>query len=122
MSSPPSSSPSPQSQSDERRVFRRAALGVPVMLDAASAWQKAECENVSAGGVAVRSTVDVPVGTVIDLYFELPTGIAVEASAEVIRRDGDRLALRFVEIDHELEVALRGFCRISGLHGAVKPR
>jgi PilZ domain len=118
MSSPPSSAP-PASGAD-RRAFRRAPLGVPVMLDAGSAWQKAECENVSGGGVAVRSTVDVPVGTLLDLYFELPTGIAVEASAEVIRRDGDRLALRFVEIDRELLVALRGFCRISGLHGAVK--
>lgn len=122
MSSPSSEVPSPGSAPAERRAFRRASLGVPVMLDAASAWQKAECQNVSAGGVAVKSTVDVPVGTVLDLYFELPTGIAVEASARVVRRDGDKLALRFVEIDHELAVALRGFCRISGLHGAVKPR
>lgn len=120
MSSPPSSAP-PEPGSD-RRAFRRAPLGVPVMLDASSAWQKAECENVSAGGVAVRSTVEVAIGDVLDLYFELPTGIAVEASAKVVRRDGDRLALRFVEIDHQLEVALRGYCRISGLHGAVKAR
>lgn len=122
MTTPPVSGPASVPSGAERRSHRRAGLAVPVMLDADSAWQKAECLDVSAGGVAVRSAVDLPLGTVLELYFELPSGVAVEARAEIVRRDGDRVALKFVSIEHELEVALRGFCRISGLHPAVTAR
>lgn len=61
------------------------------------------------------------VGTKVELYFELPSGVAVEANAELVRRDGNRLAFKFVELEHELVVALRAFCRRSGVHAAVRP-
>jgi len=91
------------------------------MLDAVSSYHSGRCENVSAGGVAVRSDAGLDVGTQVELYFELPGGIAVEANAEVVRRDGQCIALRFVELEYELVVALRAYCRRSGMHSAVRP-
>lgn len=91
------------------------------MLDAVSSYHSGRCENVSAGGLFVRTDAGLEVGTKVELYFELPGGIAVEANAEVVRREGDRIALCFVDLDHELVVALRAYCRRSGMHVAVQP-
>lgn len=91
------------------------------MLDAASSYQSARCENVSAGGVVVQADVTLNVGTKVELYFELPGGVAVETDAVVVRQDGPRLALQFVDLEHELVVALRAYCRRSGMHAAVRP-
>ena len=90
------------------------------MLDAVSSYHSARCENVSAGGVVLLTDAVLEVGTKVELYFELPSGIAIEANAEVVRRDGNRLAFKFIELDHELVVALRAFCRRSGMHAAVR--
>ncbi len=106
---------------EERRAFRRVELRAPAMLDAASSYHSGQCENVSAGGVVVHTDAGLEVGTQVELYFELPNGIAVEANAEVVRRDGSHIALKFVELEHELVVALRAFCRRSGMMAAVRP-
>ena len=91
------------------------------MLDAISSYHSARCENVSAGGVVVHTDAALEVGTTVELYFELPGGVAVETNAEVVRHDGERIALRFVDLDHELIVALRAYCRRSGMTAAVRP-
>ena len=105
----------------ERRSYRRVMLEAPVMLDAAAEYKKAQCRNVSAGGVAVQTDGPLPVGTVLEIYFELPIGYAVETRAEVVRSHGNEVALRFVDLDPRAQVALRSYCRVSGLHRVSVP-
>jgi hypothetical protein len=64
----------------------------------------------------VQAELPLSVGAIVDVYFELPVGYAVETRAEVVRVDAQTLAFRFLELQREALVALRSFCRISGLH------
>src|ERR1041385_2629253 len=93
----------PTLDSTDRRVHTRAPLRAPVLLDALSAWQRAQSENVSVGGVAVACETPIPIGKVVEIYFELPNGIAVEATAEVVRASGAMVALKFKNLDRRAE-------------------
>ncbi|MEZ4224241.1 MAG: PilZ domain-containing protein [Polyangiaceae bacterium] len=100
----------------ERRADRRAPLPQPVMVDCAALSQPAPAHDVSRGGLSLKADLGVDVGAVIEVYFELPIGYAVETRAEVIRRQGGITAVKFLALTREDEVALRSYCRISGLH------
>lgn len=107
MSDPPKS---------ERRAFRRAPLDRPVLIDDDRVSQPIRAKNVSGGGIAIDAAVPLEIGAVVDVYFELPIGVAIESKAEVVRVDDGTIAFRFVDLDHEKVVALRSYCRLSGLH------
>lgn len=62
--------------------------------------------------MSVDASADV--GTEFDVYFELPSGLPVEARAVVVRPLPDGLVLRFVTLAPRARVALRAFCRPSG--------
>jgi len=103
----------PSLDSTDRRVHARAPLRAPVLVDALSAWQRARSENVSVGGVAVACDTPIPVGKTVEVYFELPNGIAVEATAEVVRSSGAVVGLRFKDLDRRAELALKSHCRAA---------
>ena len=85
------------------------------MLDSTAAYQSARCRDVSAGGVCVFVDEKIEVGTGIEVYFELPTGVAVEAQAQVVRSKGHLVALRFLDLDAQMRAALVAFCELSGV-------
>lgn len=86
------------------------------MIETAAASERGRVLNVSGGGAAIETPVELAPGEQVSLYFELPIGYAVETRAEVLRREADKVAVKFLELSREAEVALRSFCRISGLH------
>jgi hypothetical protein len=88
---------------------------LPVLVDTQQSWQRARCENVSVSGVALVCDVPIPIGTTVALYFELPSGVAVETEACVVRSNGHSLGLRFVRLDRETEVAIRAHCHASSV-------
>jgi hypothetical protein len=100
----------------ERRAYRRAPLDRQVLIDDDRVSQPVRARNVSGGGFAIDANVPLAIGSVVDVYFELPIGVAIEARAEVVRVEDGTMAFRFVELDHDKVVALRSFCRLSGLH------
>jgi hypothetical protein len=123
MSLPPTSErpafvPGPRAVAD-RRAHRRARLDRPVLLETASRSGNARSLDVCAGGIAVRTDLPLAENDVISVYFELPIGYAVETQAEVVRREGDLVGLRFVDPPRDVVVAVRGFCRISGVMPAA---
>lgn len=103
----------------DRRAARRAPLEGPALIDASSSWQSGRCHNVSIGGMAVEADTLLPAGTTLDVYFELPSGVAVETRAEVVRAEGDVLGLKFIDLDKESHIAVRAHCRVSGMHQAA---
>lgn len=104
---------------DERRAHSRVPLRAPVLLDSQSAYQSGTCRDVSAGGIAV-TVESVPLcGAPVEVYFELPTGVAIEGAAEVVRIDGNVVALRFVDLDPLARAALRAYCELSGVRRIV---
>lgn len=88
------------------------------MVDSEAASRTARAKNVSGSGIALEGA-DLKIGALVELYFELPIGFAVETRARVVRRCDELVGLEFVELAREMQVALRSFCRISGLHGTV---
>lgn len=101
--------------STDRRVHSRAPLSSPVLLDSLDEWHRARCENVSVGGVAVADAGNLPVGKTVEVYFELPSGVAVETRAKVVRSGRDRAGLRFLNLDSQAEIALRAHCHAAAL-------
>ena len=97
----------------ERRRFRRTELEVPALLDAQHSWQSARCVDVSVGGLAVKMDAPLPVGTVVEVYFELPIGASVETRAEIVRTEGTRVGLRFVELGARARHVLEAFAQRS---------
>jgi hypothetical protein len=99
----------------ERRAQRRAAVELPTMVDSVAAHGAGRSRNVSASGMAMTINGEFSVGAIVEVYFELPIGVSVEARGEVVRRSDNELALRFIDLDAKLALALRSFCRVSGL-------
>lgn len=93
-----------------RRACRRAELHVPVLLDAESSYYTAHCCDVSQAGIGVETQAELPVGTLLEVYFELPTGNAIEARATVARTGPSRLGLRFEDLTAQTTAALREYC------------
>ena len=103
----------------ERRAHRRAALDRPVFVETSNRTLTARSVNVSGGGLALRTDIELVVGERVSLYFELPIGFGVETDAVVIRREGVDTVVRFVDGPREAMLAIRAFCRVSGLQAAV---
>ena len=121
MASPTSESCDPKSVRTERRAHRRAALDKPVMIETSSRTLTVRSIDVSGGGIGLSTDAPLAEGESVGVYFELPIRYGVEGRAEVVLRDGQRVVLRFTEIPHEAVVAVRSFCRISGVMPAGAP-
>jgi hypothetical protein len=93
-------------------------LRVPVLLDLGSSWLRVDCTEISSDGLVVECG-PVPVATVVELYMELPTRVAIEAQARVTRSEGNLVSLRFVALDAEARHAVDSYCRTSGLHRRI---
>ena len=122
MARPTLESCDPQAVPTERRAHRRAALDRPVMIETSLRTLTVRSVDVSAGGIALTSDAPLADGESVSVYFELPIRYGVEGRAEVVRRDPKRVVLRFTEISREAVVAVRSFCRISGVTAAQSPR
>ena len=94
----------------DRRDHPRVALLAPVLVDVASRWEKAICHDVSPEGLGVELSDPLPLGTRVELYFELPTWHAVETTAEVVRSDDGITGLRFLDLDPAAARALATYC------------
>jgi hypothetical protein len=117
---------------DERRLHDRAEIEATVICkgERGEAVVSFDAENVSIGGILVRSGVDLRPGQQVVVEFELPVGFvplgpgAIQLAGEVTRTerspDGDReigLAIRFVEISDEQEELLAKYVRRKNLIG-----
>lgn len=102
-------------KSFDRRTYIRANLDVPVMLDAANTHLCVRCLDASAGGMLVESRFALEPGAEVDIYFELPNRMAIETRGRVLRCTGGAVALAFIQIDPNAQLALRSYCRLSAI-------
>ena len=97
----------------DRRAHYRAPLSTPALVDALVDYHRARCENVSVTGVALACDAPLPVGKTVEIYFELPSGVAVETQARVVRAGPSVVALEFLSLNRESELALRAHCHLA---------
>lgn len=95
----------------ERRSGRRVALDVPVLVDSRSRWDTCQCQDVSVGGFSMRSQAEWSRGAVVDIYFELPNGRAVETQARVVARSPGRTHLSFVSLRPASRAAVASYVK-----------
>ncbi len=82
-----------------RRSGPRVLLGIPVAYRFGNTVAAALSLNISQGGVSVRTTNPLELGTTVTVRFRLPSGREIEAAARVAsvdRRGG--MGLRFTSI------------------------
>jgi hypothetical protein len=96
---------------DERRRNPRAVLDVPALIDSRSSWETCQCRDVSLGGVSLSSTAHWSTGSVLDVYFELPTGRAVETRARVVALSPGRAHLSFLALNRKARAAVEAYVR-----------
>jgi hypothetical protein len=89
------------------------------MVDSLASYHSGRCRDVSAGGLSLWLNQRLEVGTRLEVYFELPTGVAVETTAEVVRTQGHMVAVAFLEIDAKTRAALVAYCEMSGVRRIV---
>ncbi len=66
--------------------------------------------DVSPAGLGLDSALPLTVGSLVDVYFTLPSGIAIEARAEVVRAADGVVGLRFHGLRQEDCSELRAYC------------
>lgn len=91
----------------DRRRYPRVALEVPVLVDSLRSWEAAETTDISPGGVAIRSGRDWGAGAMVDLYFELPGGFAVDARAQFLGATEGLGHFRFVDLAAAVRCAIK---------------
>lgn len=77
-----------------RRSYPRTGFCGPVLLDTGDACITAQGIDVSAGGIRLKSDRPLPLGSTLEVYFEL-NQLAVEAKAEVVHSHGKEAGLAF---------------------------
>lgn len=97
----------------DRRQHRRRPLSAPVLLDLGAAWRNVPCRDISVGGLSVEVDL-LPVGSTVEVYVELPSRVAIEARAAVVRSSNGTSALRFMDLEPELATLLESYCRTRG--------
>ena len=58
----------------------------------------------------LETSAPPPIGQELEIYFELPTRVAVEARARVVRQDSGGVAIRFLDLADVAHLALEAFC------------
>src|SRR5688572_2332453 len=93
-----------------RRSSPRVVTGISVSYRFGNTIAAALTLNISQGGLAVRTTSPLDVGTPVKLRFRLPAGKEIEAEARVAwvdRRVG--MGLQFTKVDAPAQAAIDTF-------------
>jgi DNA-binding response OmpR family regulator len=83
----------------EYRRYFRCALEVPIHLAGVDRELKAKTTNISMGGLAIRTLVEIRLGERFRLEFVLPNAVALKVDGEVVWADTQgRAGMRFPEL------------------------
>lgn len=103
---------------DERRTHERVELEADVSLYSDTNFWSGYTEDVSEGGLFVASWHLHPIGTQVEVAFELPTGRAIRTRGEVrwLRETSDEgtrpgMGVRFLALDPDDHAAIRAFVK-----------
>jgi two-component system chemotaxis response regulator CheY len=91
-----------------RRSSPRVALGIPVACRSGASVSSTLTTTISRGGLALRTTSSVPVGTELRVRFKLPGGRSeIDASAMVAWSSQNAgMGIRFTKVDPSSQSAI----------------
>ena len=86
----------------ERRGHHRFEMHTEALLiDNDWQTQSCRCTDISRGGACVFATRLLKPGRLVELWFELSGSSSIECEAEIVRRERDRMGVRFIGMDLE---------------------
>jgi c-di-GMP-binding flagellar brake protein YcgR len=91
------------------RQFVRAALQVPVVLEAAGAQYRGWTLNISEGGLAITVAAPLRIGSEVSASFDLAENSTLKIKAVVRHSDGFRYGFEFLSISPDGRQAVRNF-------------
>ena len=84
----------------ERRGHQRFEIHTEALLiDNDWHTQNCRCTDISRGGACVFSARLLKPGKLVELWFALSGASSIECEAEIVRREQDRMGLRFIGMD-----------------------
>jgi hypothetical protein len=86
---------------NEQRKFPRVSLGLLIQVRASSIeeFKSYHCENISTGGMFLRTTQRRPLGTEVFFQFTVAGGgTLIEGLGKVVRITDDGMGLEFVSL------------------------
>jgi len=93
----------------ERRAHRRVLLGASLKVESGGPLLVGTCRNISVGGLAASIEGPLAVGAKLSLVVELPEGLAIEMSGEVVRVDRGDVGVRFVALGQRALFAILSY-------------
>jgi hypothetical protein len=100
----------------EKRRFTRIRFNMPAVLTVNNtAYSFSQIDNLSVGGCALESSLEVEAGTVCRFWLplEATAALGVEAFGKVIRCDGNALSIQFTRISPESLFHLHNIIRFN---------
>jgi uncharacterized protein (TIGR02266 family) len=94
-----------------RRSSPRVSLGIPVQYRVGSSISAALTLNLSHGGLAIRTTSPLPMGSIVQVKFRMPSAAReVEATGRVVWSDGRvGMGIQFQTVDPTGQEAIDNF-------------
>jgi hypothetical protein len=84
----------------ERRGHQRFEIHTQALLiDTDLQTQTCRCSDISRGGACVFSPRLFKPGKLVELWLELSGFASIECEAEIVRRQCDRMGVRFIGMD-----------------------
>jgi hypothetical protein len=80
---------------ESRRAAARVQIVFPVELESFGATFSAECQNISGGGMLLKSEAPVKIAQPMELSFVLPGDIVIRVPAVVCHKRGPLFGVRF---------------------------
>lgn len=82
----------------DRRFHHRSPLTGRAAVRTEGATIVGRCLDVSLGGFALETDVELPIGHDVEVTIQLDPSRIVSASGEVVRRVGSKLGIRFTRL------------------------
>jgi hypothetical protein len=94
------------------RKYPRVALSIPVELRVAGRKTVTNTLNLGVGGLLLQPQErSLPVGTEVNVLFNLPTGHSISTAATVVHVMGSAVGLRFIDLEEASRMVLSRFLR-----------
>ena len=101
----------------ERRTHKRAPLDVIIYCRSSQAIVEGTAEDVSPGGILVKTAKTSPRNEKLDVFFKVPgSAQAIEAGVQVVRSEpGVFMGLAFLDLSPESENVIQQYLTAQSL-------
>lgn len=99
------------------RRYPRVPVQTPTELSVGNSSTLGEAQNLSLGGLLLRTARILDCGTEVTVRFNLPTGHSISTRCVVVHaQPGNQVGLRFVQLEEHNRRAMAQFIRRMGLY------